>query len=101
MSRLRTVSPASRSWTRRRTGRGFRYVDSTGAPLDAVSVARIRALVIPPAWQDVWICGRGSPRRSRGSTAGRPMTPVVRRPWNEACYACSRPDNPHPIKEEP
>jgi DNA topoisomerase IB len=56
MSRLRTVSPTSRGWSRRRTGRGFRYVDSTGTPLDAVSVARIRALVIPPAWQDVWIC---------------------------------------------
>jgi DNA topoisomerase IB len=56
MSRLRTVSPASRGWTRRRTGSGFRYLDSSGAALDAVSVARIKALVIPPAWQDVWIC---------------------------------------------
>jgi DNA topoisomerase IB len=44
---------------RRRSGRGFRYFAVDGEPLaDAVSVARIKALVIPPAWEDVWICPR-------------------------------------------
>jgi DNA topoisomerase I len=54
--RLRTVSPADVGWTRRRTGRGFTYLDSAGQPLPAAEVARIKALVIPPAWNDVWIC---------------------------------------------
>ncbi|HEX4445435.1 MAG TPA: DNA topoisomerase IB [Polyangiaceae bacterium] len=35
----------------------FRYVDGAGRPVrDAATLARIRALVIPPAWQQVWIC---------------------------------------------
>ncbi|MEX2431642.1 MAG: DNA topoisomerase IB [Dehalococcoidia bacterium] len=35
---------------------GFRYVSPDGAPLRAADeLARIKALVIPPAWQDVWI----------------------------------------------
>ena len=56
MPRLRTVSPGSRGWTRRRAGRGFAYRDETGAPLPPQDVERIRSLAIPPAWTDVWIC---------------------------------------------
>jgi DNA topoisomerase IB len=42
---------------RRRCGRGFRYFAPDGTPLaDAKTLARIKALVIPPAWEDVWIC---------------------------------------------
>jgi DNA topoisomerase IB len=42
---------------RRRCGRGFRYAGPDGAPVrDRDAVARIKSLVIPPAWQDVWIC---------------------------------------------
>jgi DNA topoisomerase IB len=41
---------------RRRSGRGFRYLDTDGGPLtDKATIERIKALVIPPAWQDVWI----------------------------------------------
>ncbi|WP_029144999.1 DNA topoisomerase IB [Microbacterium luticocti] len=36
-------------------GSGFRFVDARGNPVDAVARARIDALVIPPAWTDVWI----------------------------------------------
>ena len=43
-------------WTRQRSGRGFRYLDEDGRPLTPEQVARVRALVIPPAWQEVWIC---------------------------------------------
>ncbi|MCU1501958.1 MAG: topoisomerase [Ilumatobacteraceae bacterium] len=40
----------------RRLGRArFHYVDADGRPAAADEVARIRALVIPPAWTDVWI----------------------------------------------
>jgi DNA topoisomerase IB len=32
------------------------YLDTDGQPLPPEAVARIKALVIPPAWVDVWIC---------------------------------------------
>jgi DNA topoisomerase IB len=42
---------------RRRCGRGFRYIGPGAEPVrNAETLARIRALVIPPAWEDVWIC---------------------------------------------
>jgi DNA topoisomerase IB len=42
---------------RRRSGRGFRYLKPDGTPVkDARTLSRIKALVIPPAWEDVWIC---------------------------------------------
>jgi DNA topoisomerase-1 len=37
-------------------GKGFRYVHEGGrAVRDAATLSRIRSLVIPPAWRDVWI----------------------------------------------
>lgn len=43
--------------TRRRAGKGFSYRDPDGAPIaDPATLARIRALAIPPAWTKVWIC---------------------------------------------
>ena len=43
--------------SRRRRGRGFSYLEPDGAPVtDAAALSRIKALVIPPAWEDVWIC---------------------------------------------
>ena len=56
MVRLRTVRPASRGWTRRRVGKGFTYVDDTGAKISPADVERIKGLAIPPAWENVWIC---------------------------------------------
>ena len=56
MPRLRRVSPDQPGWTRQRRGRGFSYLDADGAPLGPDDVARCKALVIPPAWRDVWIC---------------------------------------------
>lgn len=44
-------------YRRRRAGKGFSYVDANGKRVtDAAAIRRIRALVIPPAWSDVWIC---------------------------------------------
>ncbi len=43
-------------YTRRRRGKGFSYLRSDGRPVSAAERARIEALVIPPAWTDVWIC---------------------------------------------
>jgi DNA topoisomerase-1 len=39
-----------------RRGRGFGYQYSDGRTVSAAVRERIAALVIPPAWQDVWIC---------------------------------------------
>jgi DNA topoisomerase-1 len=36
--------------------KAFRYLTSRGTPAGSRARARIRALVIPPAWTDVWIC---------------------------------------------
>ncbi len=56
MARLRRSSPDDPGWTRRRAGTGFVYLDQSGARLPAEDVERVKALVIPPAWKDVWIC---------------------------------------------
>ena len=43
--------------SRRRAGRGFSYRDPDGRTIrDAETLSRIRAIAIPPAWTDVWIC---------------------------------------------
>ncbi len=61
MTRLRRVSPTSPGLTRVRRGRGFAFLDAAGNPVrDEVTLARIRALVLPPAWTDVWICAIAS-----------------------------------------
>lgn len=43
-------------YRRRRAGRGFAYHDADGALIRDERLDRIRELVIPPAWKDVWIC---------------------------------------------
>lgn len=43
--------------TRRRRGKGFSYAYADGRPVkDRKTLDRIRALAVPPAWTDVWIC---------------------------------------------
>lgn len=40
-----------------RCGKAFRYFGPDGKPVkDERTLARIRSLVIPPAWRDVWVC---------------------------------------------
>jgi len=58
MSRLRRVDCAAPGITRRARGRGFEYLDeATGERIeDEDVVQRIKALAIPPAWEEVWIC---------------------------------------------
>jgi DNA topoisomerase IB len=53
---LRTVSPKDPGWTRRRAGKGFVYLDQHGQKLGPEETERCKLLVIPPAWQQVWIC---------------------------------------------
>ena len=54
---LRYVSDSRPGIARRRAGRAFSYRDPQGAPIrDRRVLARLRALAIPPAWREVWIC---------------------------------------------
>ncbi len=54
---LRHVSDDTPGIRRRRRGRGFSYIGPDGDPIhDDETLARIRSLAIPPAWNDVWIC---------------------------------------------
>ncbi len=57
MVRLKRVSCSGPGIRRVRSGKGFRYLDAAGQPLrDPAVLDRIRDLVLPPAWEDVWIC---------------------------------------------
>ena len=57
MPRLRRVDCSRPGITRRRRGRGFEYLDEAGARIDDPELLEhIRSLVIPPAWESVWIC---------------------------------------------
>lgn len=56
MPRLVRVRPGdSPGFRRTRAGKGFRYLDERGTTAPESDRERIRALVIPPAWEDVWI----------------------------------------------
>lgn len=55
--RLRRSQPDGPGIRRLVRGRGFSYLDAGGVTLrDPEVLQRIRDLVIPPAWRDVWIC---------------------------------------------
>jgi DNA topoisomerase-1 len=55
-SGLRYVTDSIRGITRRRTAKEFCYYSQTGRRLrDLSELRRIKSLVIPPAWQTVWI----------------------------------------------
>jgi DNA topoisomerase I len=47
---------------RRRSGKGFRYQSAPGGERvsEKVTLARIKALAVPPAWTDVWICPKAN-----------------------------------------
>jgi len=56
---LRYVSDAAPGIARQRTGAKFRYRNPNGAAVrDQAVLARIKALAVPPAWEQVWICPR-------------------------------------------
>jgi DNA topoisomerase-1 len=56
-ARLRYVTDMTVGFRRARQGRTFQYFTQRGRRIhDPAILERIRSLVIPPAWQDVWIC---------------------------------------------
>jgi DNA topoisomerase IB len=61
MAGLRYVSNLTPGIRRKGAGRYFTYVDPDGERIgDAETLARVKALAIPPAWTDVWICPRAN-----------------------------------------
>lgn len=54
---LRYVDDSGPGIQRRAHGKSFRYLKPDGTPVkEAATLGRIRSLVIPPAWTNVWIC---------------------------------------------
>lgn len=54
---LRYTTDSQPGIQRQRVGRGFSYIDPNGNRIPpSPERDRIKALVIPPAWTDVWIC---------------------------------------------
>lgn len=54
---LRYVSEQQPGITRRRAGKGFSFRDPAGNRItDRHEIERLKALAIPPAWTEVWIC---------------------------------------------
>ncbi len=57
MPRVRRVDCSGPGLRRVRHGRGFRFLDRDGHTIkDQELLDRLRALAIPPAWTEVWIC---------------------------------------------
>jgi DNA topoisomerase-1 len=74
MARTRRVDTNGPGITRVKRGLGFSYHEEDGAPIsDKATLERIRALAIPPAWKDVWICPhpRGHVQATGYDVAGR------------------------------
>ena len=54
---LRYITGTGNGIVRKRSGRGFRFVDASGRAIREKSeLTRIKSLAIPPAWTRVWIC---------------------------------------------
>ena len=84
---LRYVYDTQPGISRLRRGKSFRYVANDGSPVrDEKMLGRIKSLVIPPAWNDVWICKQenghlqctGRDARGRKQSRYHPRWRVVR-----------------------
>jgi DNA topoisomerase-1 len=82
---LRYVSDGSPGIGRRRSGQAFRYFHPGGALVrDRGTLARIRSLAIPPAWNEVWICTRDDGHiQATGRDARRRKQYRYHRRWHE------------------
>jgi DNA topoisomerase-1 len=55
--KLRYVKSGTKGYSRERVKDGFQYRDQHGDIItDEETLTRIRGLVLPPAWENVWIC---------------------------------------------
>ncbi len=59
--KLAYVADSSAGYTRERKGKGFICLDKSGDEItNEDELKRIRSLVIPPAWTNVWICPKAN-----------------------------------------
>ena len=59
MAHLYYVSDVVPGIKRKKSGKDFTYIDIKGKVItDEKQLSRIRALILPPAWEDVWICAK-------------------------------------------
>jgi DNA topoisomerase-1 len=73
-AQLLYVNDSTPGYQRKRWGRGFTYLDPAGNHVDDPAMReRFEALVIPPAWTEVWICrsSRGHIQATGRDEAGR------------------------------
>jgi DNA topoisomerase-1 len=63
-------------------GKGFTYIRADGSKLsEAAVLSRIKALAIPPAWADIWICP--APDGHIQATGGIPGEPLALPQWDQ------------------
>ncbi|HMT28823.1 MAG TPA: DNA topoisomerase IB [Bacteroidia bacterium] len=53
---LRYVTDSTEGIQRKKKGKGFSYLFKNNKVTDKNIISRIKSLVIPPAWKNVWIC---------------------------------------------
>ena len=54
---LHYINPSKPGFSRVRRGKSFVFLTAQGRPVkDKKQLERLRSLVIPPAWENVWIC---------------------------------------------
>jgi DNA topoisomerase-1 len=86
LAHLRYVCDQDPGLSRRKSGGGFIYLSVRGTPLrNPHKIARIEALSIPPAWQDVWICAASVGHlQATGRDARRRKQYIYHERWQEA-----------------
>ena len=94
---LRYVDDGAAGWGRVPAAVGFTIVDERRKPVrDREAVARVKALAIPPAWSEVWICPRAdghlqaTGRDGRGRKQYRYHPTLAGRPRRDEVYAHDR-----------
>lgn len=83
---LQYVQNFENGLTRKKCGKGFKYIDAQGRSISCGETRqRIVALVIPPAWRDVWICtdSDGHIQATGVDEAGRKQY-IYHASWHEA-----------------
>ncbi|GAA4960111.1 DNA topoisomerase IB [Actinoplanes utahensis] len=83
--RLRRTDLRKAGYSRRPAGKGFSYLGVDGEPLhDDDEIQRVKDLIIPPAWRDVWISPdpRGHIQATGIDAAGRKQY-LYHRAWRE------------------
>ncbi|NDK54296.1 DNA topoisomerase IB [Pontibacter fetidus] len=83
---LRYTSDEKAGYTRKKTGKGFQFLDAKGQKItDEKILERLNKLVIPPAWTEVWICpqAKGHLQVTGRDAKGRKQY-IYHPEWNQA-----------------